>query len=64
MNNLLPLVLFVFSLSCFAWITPAIAQRPKLQLINASEDPVKVFWVKPDGQRVANGIVNIVVLCF
>jgi len=30
-------------------------ERPELQIINGSAEPVEVFWLKPDGERVPNG---------
>lgn len=32
--------------------------RPRLQILNASGSPVEIFWLKPDGERVANGRVD------
>lgn len=32
--------------------------RPKLQIINAGEKAVEVFWVAPDGKRVPNGKIE------
>ena len=35
--------------------TAALAlDRPKLQILNAGEKAVEVFWVAPDGKRVAS----------
>ncbi len=31
------------------------APRPKLQIINGSEQPLDIFWLKPDSGRVPNG---------
>ena len=31
--------------------------RPKLQIINGSTQPIDIFWLKPDAERVANGSV-------
>ncbi len=31
--------------------------RPKLQIINGSQQPVDIFWLKSDTERVANGFV-------
>lgn len=30
-------------------------QRPKLQIINASDQTVDIFWLEPEGKRVPNG---------
>lgn len=39
--------------------TAALAlDRPKLQIINAGEKAVEVFWVAPDGKRVPNGKIE------
>jgi hypothetical protein len=32
--------------------------RPKLQIINAGEKAVEVFWIAPDGKRVPNGKIE------
>ena len=34
------------------------ASRPLLQIINASRDPVEVFWINDQGMRVENGRVS------
>lgn len=31
------------------------SQRPKLQIINGTDQVVKLFWIKPDGERSPNG---------
>ncbi|MCA9177889.1 MAG: hypothetical protein KDB14_25660 [Planctomycetales bacterium] len=33
------------------------APRPVLQIINGSEQPLEVFWLKSDKERVSNGVV-------
>ena len=33
------------------------SRRPKLQIINGSSEPVDIFWLKTDAERVANGSV-------
>ena len=33
------------------------APRPKLQIINGSEQPIDIFWLKSDTERVPNGSV-------
>lgn len=35
--------------------TPSMAQRPRLQIFNASPAEIEVFWLAPDGGRVSNG---------
>jgi hypothetical protein len=38
---------------------PALAlDRPKLQILNAGERAVEVFWIAPDGKRVPNGKIE------
>jgi hypothetical protein len=38
---------------------PALAlERAKLQVINAGQNSVEVFWIPPDGQRVPNGKIE------
>lgn len=34
------------------------ARRPKLQIINGSTQPVDIYWLKSDDQRVPNGSVD------
>lgn len=31
------------------------ARRPRLQILNASTQPIDIFWLKSDGERVPNG---------
>ncbi len=33
------------------------AERPRLQIINGSDEPVEIFWMKTGTERVPNGIV-------
>jgi len=33
------------------------AQRPRLQIINGSSQPIDIFWLKSDAERVPNGSV-------
>ncbi|MCB1227144.1 MAG: hypothetical protein KDK99_15100 [Verrucomicrobiales bacterium] len=35
-----------------------LAERPKLQIINGSPQVIDVFWIRPDGERVKNGVVK------
>ena len=35
-----------------------LSSRPKLQIINGSEQVIDVFWLNPDGERVPNGTVE------
>lgn len=32
-----------------------IPPRRKLQILNGSPQPVEIFWIRPDGERVPNG---------
>lgn len=34
---------------------PAGSQRPVLQIINGDDQPLEVFWLKPNGEAVSNG---------
>ncbi|QOV92562.1 hypothetical protein IPV69_26655 [Humisphaera borealis] len=34
------------------------ARRPKLQIINGSPQPIDIFWLRSDNDRVANGSVS------
>ena len=46
-------------LALWAVSTTALAlDRPKLQIINAGEKAVEVFWIAPDGKRVTNGKIE------
>ncbi len=50
-------LLFAASL-CFAHVAAAadtVPPRPKLQILNGSDQPVDIFWLKSDTQRVPNG---------
>ncbi|MEM6278004.1 MAG: hypothetical protein AAF733_00895, partial [Verrucomicrobiota bacterium] len=31
--------------------------RPKLRFLNGSEQPIQIFWLRPDGERISNGTV-------
>jgi len=60
MKNLLaplaPLALIVSFAFLALLSAPALAQdRPLLRVLNASPNPVEVFWLAPDGRRVSNG---------
>jgi len=46
------LALILVSTTAFA------LDRPKLQIINAGEKAVEVFWLAPDGSRVPNGKIE------
>jgi hypothetical protein len=47
-----PLLLFAVSTAALA------LDRPKLQILNAGEKAVEVFWLAPDGKRVSNGKIE------
>jgi Mlc titration factor MtfA (ptsG expression regulator) len=49
--------LAAFLLSCITGLAAEEA-RPKLQIINGSDQPVDVFWLKSDTERIANGSVE------
>lgn len=34
------------------------SQRPKLQIINGTDQVVKLYWIKPDGERSPNGQIH------
>jgi hypothetical protein len=42
----------------FLLVVTALADRPGLQIINGTDYPVEVFWIKDDGARVPNGTVQ------
>lgn len=48
---------FLLALSVFTTATHAL-DRPKLQILNAGEKTVEVFWKAPDGKRVPNGKIE------
>ena len=35
-----------------------LAERPKLQILNAGPNPIEVFWISPDGKRITNGKIE------
>lgn len=35
--------------------TDSAQPRPKLQILNGSSQPVEIFWLRPDGERIPNG---------
>lgn len=39
-------------------MTASALDRPKLQILNAGERSVEVFWIAPDGKRVPNGKIE------
>jgi hypothetical protein len=47
-----PLLLLAFSTTALG------LDRPKLQILNAGEKTVEVFWVAPDGKRAPNGKIE------
>lgn len=55
-------VFLCFSLFiCLGAVQPRLAQgapRPRLQILNGSEHPIDIFWLKTDSERVANGSVE------
>jgi len=36
----------------------SLSDRPKLRFLNAGPDPIEVFWLAPDGERVPSGKVE------
>lgn len=50
--------IFTFLIVAFAWSASAAEPpRPKLQIINGSSQPIDIFWLKTDAERVVNGSV-------
>ncbi|MCB1275114.1 MAG: hypothetical protein KDL09_00975, partial [Prosthecobacter sp.] len=45
------LALLILALPAFA------LERPKLQIINAAQNPLEVYWEMNDGHRVSNGTI-------
>ncbi len=39
-------------------ISEAVVERPRLQVINGSDQDVEIFWLKSATERVANGVVK------
>ena len=37
---------------------PATSRRPQLQFLNGSSEPIDIFWLKSDSERVPNGSVE------
>lgn len=51
-------VLFLFSALVFGSSPNAsAAERPQLQIINGTDEPIEIFWLKSDADRVSNGRV-------
>ncbi len=51
--------ILTFALLCAFWSALQAAEepRPRLQIINGSEQPVDIFWLKSDTERVPDGSV-------
>lgn len=54
----------VLALAIFALVSPLMGQtkvddarRPRLQIVNGSDAPVEVFWLKTPDERVSNGTI-------
>jgi len=47
-----------YSLTCPKIIAQEREQRPRLQLINGSDQVAEVFWLKNDNERVSNGKIE------
>lgn len=63
MNELRWCVLFILTLNCPAALSAERDEqseqpRPKLQIINASQQTLDVFWLKSDAERVPNGSIE------
>ena len=54
-SALLVMSLFVGALVIAADEPAAPAPRPRLQILNGSRQPVDIFWLKSDTERIANG---------
>src|SRR5260370_20427218 len=59
-------ILLAFALSALVLASPVAnsaeppakaTPRPKLQIINGSRQPIEIFWLKTDAERVSDGIV-------
>lgn len=48
----------ILEMSAFAFAQEADPQQPKLQIINGSNEPIDIFWLKTDQERVPNGSVD------
>lgn len=53
--SLRQLVLLTCSVSLIVQTAVAAPPRPKLQIINGSSQPVDIYWLKSETERVANG---------
>ncbi len=49
--------ILVAALVAVGWGLAAAAERPRLQIINGGPEPVDVFWIERDEQRVPQGTV-------
>ena len=50
-------VLLICILCCRALFAESDAPRPRLQIINGSRQPIDIFWLKSDTERVPNGSI-------
>jgi hypothetical protein len=57
MKHLLPRLIFLSAFFLSALCPAAEPPRPKLQIINGSRQPIDIFWLKSDTERVPNGSV-------
>lgn len=53
----LSLLISAFVVSVARAEEPAKPRRPQLQILNASSEPIDIFWLKSDSERVPNGSV-------
>lgn len=58
MAYLSPILVAALALTPFLVMDAKAGERPKLQIINGSDQPVEVFWLKSDTERVPNGTVK------
>jgi Mlc titration factor MtfA (ptsG expression regulator) len=57
-SSLIRFVFLFVGVSVYAEDSQNEKPRPKLQIINGSKQPIDVFWLKSDTERVANGAVE------
>jgi hypothetical protein len=55
---------FISTLLCIVAVCGAVSpaasetKRPKLQIINGSDEPAEIFWLSEGGKRIPNGVVQ------
>jgi hypothetical protein len=56
-KTILVTAIFALAWPVMGQTTPAEPKRPRLQIINGSDVPVEIFWLKSDNERVPRGTI-------